>query len=227
MCFQLTTKRAGRSQQLQHRRQPVPCADRESPVADSSTCPRHLSTGLCREGDAPPGGAASLQTENESISSSKVPSKTGSEFRIDGGDGEGSTAPDDEAVVVLPDTSATVSGSDMYSGVCPRSDRQAPLELDPIPRLIGLASVTNLFYTVIRLHEKFHPKPMCGKFVCHWSSFTLLTLVYLYAFVCQSFYTPLSQNSACGSLPATLRQMTSYSVYGQFTRHLKAHLTVT
>ena len=43
-CFQLTMTSSGRPQQLQLCRQRVPCSrcgDRESRVADSSTCPRH------------------------------------------------------------------------------------------------------------------------------------------------------------------------------------------
>jgi len=43
-CFQLTMKSSGRPQQLQLCRQRVACSrcgDRESRVADSSTCPRH------------------------------------------------------------------------------------------------------------------------------------------------------------------------------------------
>ena len=56
-------------------------------------------------------------------------------------------------------------------------------------------------------------------------------LVYLYAFVCQSFYAPLSQDRACGSLPATLRQMTSYStcvwtIYATPEKSLNSHLVI-
>ena len=43
-CFRLTTESSGRTQQLQLCQQRVPCSrygDRESPVADPSTCPRH------------------------------------------------------------------------------------------------------------------------------------------------------------------------------------------
>ena len=44
--FQLTTESSGRPQQLQRCRQSVPCSrcgDRESPVADSSTCRRQYN----------------------------------------------------------------------------------------------------------------------------------------------------------------------------------------
>ena len=58
-CFQLAAKSSGRPQQLQLYRQPVPCSrcsDRESHVADSSTCPRHDEVNRRRSTQCRPSG---------------------------------------------------------------------------------------------------------------------------------------------------------------------------
>jgi len=64
-CFQLAAKSSGRPQQLQLCQQRVPCSrcgDRESPVADSSTCPRHDEVTRRRSTQCRPSGLSSIRS---------------------------------------------------------------------------------------------------------------------------------------------------------------------